>query len=454
MRIKSSNDKLDSSKIIISSNPSGAYVLTSDFKVIGKTPMKVNKNFLLVNNELILSYNDAIQKVQYHSHQKEIKVNFSSTDNNKPNIPLSKSVPNHLENETNNQIVVLTIIILIAFVALYSWISSMDYNKITFHKNSLQTSLDTSEIVESNPLSYLSKLTNKEKIKEYFKAEDGENWAIIESLISDYMVKYWNIENPTIQDVHSVCTRSWNITTKRRNEILSIENQGDNTYKVSLYYNYTLKSNNKSNSLYNEILFKFDKDGLINYINEIEILNTHESLFREWETNLQSKQIFDYVSNEECLEREKMFALYELGKYPMTTRAKTVVSFDYNDDNINDYVINYSLENCVLGNGWASDFIFMTSRDGQLYIDEILTNKLKLKIVNFINYRFGGDLYVSVDGDFITTKTFKITHINNNICYGEFDVLQNGALCCPEYSGNFYYDIDLDYFGLIDLRKN
>lgn len=181
---------------------------------------------------------------------------------------------------------------------------------------------------------------------------------------------------------------------------------------------------------------------------------TPELLFEEWENNLKKKGIFDYVTKKDCENIEKMRNLHDKGKYPMHTESISIIPFDFNNDKVKDYLINYTLVNCVRGNGWATDFIFLISQNGNLTVNESLTNKLKTKIKNYVSKNYGSDIYVRVENNYILVKSFKINRISNNICYGDFDLMQDGASCCPEISGNFEYNINENVFSVFNLKNN
>ena len=181
---------------------------------------------------------------------------------------------------------------------------------------------------------------------------------------------------------------------------------------------------------------------------------TPELLFGEWESNLRKKGIFDYVTKKDCENLDKMMNLYDKRKYPMHTESKSIIPFDFNNDRVKDYLINYSLDNCVQGNGWDTDFIFLTSQNGNLSVNELLTNKLKTKIKNYVFKNYGSDVYVRVENNYIIAKSFKINRISDNICYGDFDLMQDGASCCPEISGNFEYNINENSFSVFNLKNN
>ena len=187
---------------------------------------------------------------------------------------------------------------------------------------------------------------------------------------------------------------------------------------------------------------------------EKNVVKTPEMVFEEWEMNLKKRNIFDYVSKKDCENLDKMMRLYDKGKYPMHTESKAMIPFDFNNDKIKDYLINYTLTNCVNGNGWNTDFIFLTSKNGSLSIDESLTNKLKNKIKNYVTQNYGSDINVRTENNFIITKSFKINRISDNTCYGDFELMQDGASCCPEISGNFQYNINQNTFSVFNVKNN
>ena len=178
-----------------------------------------------------------------------------------------------------------------------------------------------------------------------------------------------------------------------------------------------------------------------------------DDIFKQWESNLKEKGIFDYVSKTDCNNKAKMMKLYDQGKYPMHTSTKSVLDFEYNNDGIKDYVINYTLENCVQGNGWDTDFIFVTSKDGNLQINHELTNKLKKQYFNFVKGRFGEDQYVRMEKGYLIVKSFKIDRVSDGVCYGDFNLMQDGPSCCPEISGEFSYDIRNNEFSTYNIKK-
>ncbi|WP_282631174.1 hypothetical protein [Empedobacter sedimenti] len=179
-----------------------------------------------------------------------------------------------------------------------------------------------------------------------------------------------------------------------------------------------------------------------------------EKKFMDWENILKSRGNFDYVSEKDCKNKKRMFQLYENDKYPMHTVSKNIIDFNYNNDNIKDYVINYMLENCVEGNGWNSDFIFITSENNELIINEKLTNKLKTAYFNYVSKNFGTDSYVYKKDNFIVTKSLKINMISNQEAYGEFNLLRDGSSCCPQISGNFIFNLKTFAFSTHNMTKN
>lgn len=178
-----------------------------------------------------------------------------------------------------------------------------------------------------------------------------------------------------------------------------------------------------------------------------------DKVFAAWEKKLIANQIFDYVSESDCENLDLMMQRYEEGKYPMHVSEKTLVEFDYNEDGIKDYVLNYLILNCVQGNGYTSDFIFMTSKDSQLYINEELTSSLKRKYYDYVTQTYGEDSYVYHDKEFLVTKGLIINKIINNKCYGKFELSQDGASCCPKVSGEFLFDLKNDMLEVYNVKN-
>jgi hypothetical protein len=186
-----------------------------------------------------------------------------------------------------------------------------------------------------------------------------------------------------------------------------------------------------------------------------KIPTTPEELFIQWEKEIESKGIFDYVSETDCMDRNKMDDLYyNQSKYPMHTTSKEIITFDYNSDGISDYLINYNLENCVNGNGWATDFIFIVSSSGKLVIDQDLSKIIKTQFYDYVKSNYSSDPYVYLDNSYLVTNALNISSISNGIGFGNFKLLQNGPSCCPEITGDFEFNFTTSELTFSNIVKN
>jgi hypothetical protein len=179
--------------------------------------------------------------------------------------------------------------------------------------------------------------------------------------------------------------------------------------------------------------------------NEIDGLDIQvRNKFKEWEKYLIDNSIFDCVTNEACENFNEMMKLSENGKYPMRIYNPTYIFFDANGDGVEDYIISYGMENCVRGSGWTRDFVILIS-DGKsaVYkVDKDLATDLKTKFLDYAINTVGEDAYVYIENSYVQAKGLSIEEIqNNHIIYGKLSLQGNGANCCPEINGVFYYDL-------------
>lgn len=181
---------------------------------------------------------------------------------------------------------------------------------------------------------------------------------------------------------------------------------------------------------------------------------TVNEVFALWEEKLIANQIFDYVTKTDCENEDLMWQIYEDGKYPMRASRKSLVEFNYNKDGIKDYILNYNVSNCVGGTGWTTDFIFMTSKNGQLYVNEELTNTLKKKHYAYVSKNYGEDSYVYYDKGFLITKSLEVNKVVDNKCFGKFSLSQDGPNCCPNVLGNFSFDLKSNAFDVYNVKNN
>jgi hypothetical protein len=174
-----------------------------------------------------------------------------------------------------------------------------------------------------------------------------------------------------------------------------------------------------------------------------------KSAFNDWEQYLMNNSIFDYVTAYDCDQYEEMMELYSnQGKYPMHADRVTIIPCELNDDGKNDYLISYTLTNCVQGNGWSRDFVFLTSSaDPSSYtIDLALPNHIKGRFLEFSKEIAPNDPYVRLRDNYIEAKGLSINRIEDGVLSGSLALEADGASCCPKIKGTFTYDLKTKAF--------
>ncbi len=183
----------------------------------------------------------------------------------------------------------------------------------------------------------------------------------------------------------------------------------------------------------------------INDNRKIQVSNEEfaQSQFKKWEKELLQKSIFDYVVKKDCNDFDKMLALYDEGKYPMHADSIKFLNLDYNNDNLEDYLITYKLTNCVKGSGWSRDFLLVVSNtDGNYDFDKKAINSIKQTFLEFVKNKIGEeDTYANEENGFIETKGLVFNKTIGNKILGNYYIQGNGANCCPEINGNFTIDM-------------
>lgn len=195
----------------------------------------------------------------------------------------------------------------------------------------------------------------------------------------------------------------------------------------------------------NETYIKID-----NHSNSIKL----KSIFKKWEITMINDSIFDYVSETDCLNSSRMSELYEKGKYPMISESQLVVNLDYNNDDINDFIISYGVNNCVGGIGrgsYSDDFIFIKGKkNGQLEIDRNYTNYFKRKMIYLYREKFNVKSPINKNG-FIHIPNISFYNFQNGTISGEM-FLELNNYYPPK--GKFSYSFIEDDFKLFDSYEN
>jgi hypothetical protein len=165
--------------------------------------------------------------------------------------------------------------------------------------------------------------------------------------------------------------------------------------------------------------------------------------FSDWEQVLIENSIHDYVSKTDCENFDKMMVLYENGKYPMHSDVQNVIEVDFNQDKIIDYIVSYTLSNCVKGSGWSDDFIFIQSTEnGELIIRKDLTMDFKKKYAEFLKNNF--EIEIKKEDNYIETKGVEFISFENNEIFGKINIADFSYKY--EKKGNFIYNFKTNEF--------
>ncbi len=131
---------------------------------------------------------------------------------------------------------------------------------------------------------------------------------------------------------------------------------------------------------------------------EVEVKNITasdiENLVKEYNAKSDTSKI-RFVDSLGC-ESKRNMELYSNDIYVYSILEIKKQKFDYNGDNLEDYVISYTANNCWQGNGagnYLSNYIFATSKSNKLEINYELTNLFRGKFQQYVNTNFGKSDY-------------------------------------------------------------
>lgn len=333
-------------------------------------------------------------------------------------------------------IVVIVVIIIVSVIEIL--------NLLRFVRSFENDSYSDTNVVSNSSQSPLS---HEEVIRDFLKAEDARDINEIMRYYDENVIKYYHLSYPTREDIINSYRTAWAGSSNPKNDIQSISKVDDGRYRVSVIFSF-LNSKNVSKQVNSNLIIQFSNSFKIVSIEQENNRASLDNVINDWENTLIERGIFDCVSQSDCNDETKMnYIMENIQKYPIpmhvVRESITKVSFNYNDDNLSDYYVYYELFNCVHGNAYATDFIFITSNNNSLSVNESLTNNLKRQILLYVDNKFDGDFYVGwIEEDYIQATSFKINSIENKIGYGEFSLMQDGYACCPKYHGRFVFDFN------------
>ena len=97
-------------------------------------------------------------------------------------------------------------------------------------------------------------------IKEFVKMEDARNYSEISKYFSDNMLRYWDIINPTLDEIYNKHLHQWDITTYSKNSIINIKKIDESTYILHTRFEYQVKKNNKIVIQDSRVKYVFDSN--------------------------------------------------------------------------------------------------------------------------------------------------------------------------------------------------
>jgi hypothetical protein len=146
-------------------------------------------------------------------------------------------------------------------------------------------------------------------------------------------------------------------------------------------------------------------------------------------------------TNINCGTKESL-DLYLKGIYTYSISEIKNLEFDFNNDNKSDYVITYTADNCWQGNGsdnYLSNYVFATTNNNKITINEELTNSFKDKFTKYINNKFVTKDIYNVKTQFFNGIEFK--QCNKEFVSGEFNILTSKCNSSqPCISGTFNFN--------------
>ena len=189
----------------------------------------------------------------------------------------------------------------------------------------------------------------------------------------------------------------------------------------------------------------------------VELSNSQELDFEKFITQLNKDKVYRIVNTELCGKYRYMSGTSDFDEnkdlndedfdapFPLQIVYKRVINF--NIDSTENYLIKFELDNCVNGNAYYRDFAFFTSIDKNIIFNKSLTEEFKNKFHQYVISKFNEEdrlCYNSNKHNYTFTGGLDITKIKNNIVYGEYILYgANAPNCCPEYGGNFEYNMIL-----------
>jgi hypothetical protein len=171
--------------------------------------------------------------------------------------------------------------------------------------------------------------------------------------------------------------------------------------------------------------------------------------FSEWEQYLIDNSIFGCISTSDCEEKLEKLKKFQAGQGEyedldltgMHVYNPRYVSFQFNNDGMDDYIIIYELGNCNMGNAWTKDFVFLISDGSSGYtINQALATGIKSQFLEYANQFSEWDGHVHMENGYIEAMGLSIANASSGVISGDFALSGASGSKWPSIEGTFKYD--------------
>lgn len=100
-------------------------------------------------------------------------------------------------------------------------------------------------------------------IRSFVQSEDDRNFSNMQNYLSSSMRRYWNVNNPSRNQILNVLKQNWNSLSYSSNQINNINKVNDNMYEMNTTYTYTTNKTGTTKTTNNIVHFIFDDYGKI-----------------------------------------------------------------------------------------------------------------------------------------------------------------------------------------------
>ena len=154
------------------------------------------------------------------------------------------------------------------------------------------------------------------------------------------------------------------------------------------------------------------------------------------------------VDATEC-ESSNGLKLYEKEIYTFSINDTKKLEFDYNGDDITDYLISYTADNCWQGIGagnYLSNMFFITSENNSASVNEKLTQDFKNSFLENIHQKHGNSGFILNEKE-VFINGVEYSNINDNILSGKYEInTENCESAQPCFEGIFSYNLKNNSF--------